>query len=130
MNAPHAGPTADGKIVDESSIRYEGWPVVGVCFLVATFAWAAGFYGQGVYLAELQRLHGWPASLISTATTCYYLFSAVLVVFVSEAIRTLGPRRLLIGGIVTIAAGTVMVGQITSPWQLYVAYALIAFGWA
>lgn len=130
MNAPHAGPTADGKIVDESSIRYEGWPVVGVCFLVATFAWAAGFYGQGVYLAELQRLHGWPASLISTATTCYYLFSAVLVVFVSEAIRTLGPRRLLIGGIIAVAAGTAMVGQITSPWQLYIAYALIAFGWA
>lgn len=43
MNAPHADPTADEKIVDEASIRYEGWPVVGVCFLVATFAWAAGF---------------------------------------------------------------------------------------
>lgn len=130
MSAPHAGSTANEKIVDEASIRYEGWPVVGVCFLVATFAWGAGFYGQGVYLAELQRAHGWPASLISTATTCYYLFSAVLVVFVSEAIRTLGPRRLLIAGIVAIAAGTALVGQVTSPWQLYIAYALIAFGWA
>jgi len=130
MNAPHADPSAHEIIIDETSIRYEGWPVVGVCFLVATFAWGAGFYGQGVYLAELQRAHGWPASLISTATTCYYLFSAVLVVFVSEAIRMLGPRRLLITGIVAIAAGTALVGQVTSPWQLYVAYALIAFGWA
>lgn len=130
MSAPHAGPTANEKAIDEASIRYEGWPIVGVCFLVATFAWGAGFYGQGVYLAELQRAHGWPASLISTATTCYYLFSAVLVVFVSEAIRTLGPRRLLIAGIVAIAAGTALVGQVTSPWQLYIAYALIAFGWA
>ena len=83
MNVPHAGPAAE-KPIDETSFRYAGWPIVGVCFLVATFAWAAGFYGQGVYLAELQRLHGWPASLISTATTIYYLFSAVLVVFVSE----------------------------------------------
>lgn len=130
MNMPHAGSAAHEKIIDETSIRYEGWPIVGVCFLVATFAWGAGFYGQGVYLAELQRLHGWPASLISTATTVYYLFSAVLVVFVSEAIRTLGPRRLLIGGILAIAAGTALVGQVTSPWQLYVAYVLIAFGWA
>ena len=130
MNVPHAGPAAHEKIVDETSIRYEGWPIVGVCFLVATFAWGAGFYGQGVYLAELQRMHGWPASLISTATTVYYLFSAVLVVFVSEAIRAMGPRRLLIGGILSIAAGTALVGQVTSPWQLYVAYVLIAFGWA
>lgn len=130
MNAPHAGSAANEKVLDETSFRYEGWPIVGVCFLVATFAWGAGFYGQGVYLAELQRLHGWPSSLISTATTAYYLFSAVLVVFVSEAIRTLGPRRLLIGGILAVAAGTALVGQVTSPWQLYFAYVLIAFGWA
>jgi MFS family permease len=130
MNAPHAEPAADEKAIDETSIRYEGWPIVAVCFLVATFAWGAGFYGQGVYLAELQRLHGWPASLISTATTCYYLFSSVLVVFVSEAIRVLGPRRLLIAGIICMAAGTALVGQVTSPWQLYIVYVLIAAGWA
>ncbi len=130
MNAPHAKPAAHEKLIDETSIRYEGWPVVAVCFLIATFAWAGGFYGQGVYLAELQRTHGWPASLISTATTCYYLFSAVLVVFVSEAIRALGPRRLLIIGILFMASGTALVGQVTSPWQLYAVYALIATGWA
>lgn len=116
--------------VDETSIRYEGWPVVAVCFLVATFAWGAGFYGQGLYLAELHRLHGWPTSLISTATTCYYLFSAVLVAFVSEAVRKLGPRRMMIAGILSMAAGTALVGQVATPVQLYGAYALIAAGWA
>ncbi|MES2751341.1 MAG: MFS transporter [Pseudomonadota bacterium] len=125
MNLPHKA-----CAVDETSIRYEGWPIVAVCFLVATFAWGVGFYGHGVYLAELQRLHGWPASLISTATTFYYLFSAVLVVFVSEAMRKLGPRLFLVAGIVCMAIGTALVGQVTSPWQLYAVYALIAFGWA
>ena len=115
---------------DETSFRYEGWLVVVVCFIVATFAWSIGFYGQGVYLAELQRIHGWPASLISTATTCYYLFSSILVVFVAEGIRRLGPRTFLISGIFCMAAGAALVGQVAAPWQLYVAYALIAFGWA
>src|SRR5690349_22345601 len=27
-------------ITDESSLRYEGWRIVAVCFLVATFGWA------------------------------------------------------------------------------------------
>lgn len=130
MNAPHAEPAAHEQPADETSIRYEGWPVVGVCFLIATFAWAGGFYGQGVYLAEFQRLYGWPASLISTATTCYYLVSAVMVVFVAEGIRALGPRRLLILGILLMAAGTALVGQVTAVWQLYAVYALIAAGWA
>ena len=116
--------------VDEASIKYEGWPVVAVCFLVASFAWGVGFYGQGIYLAELQRIHGWPASLISTATTFYYLFSAILVVFVSEGIRKLGPKLFLICGIVCMASGTLLVGQVNSAWQLYLVYALIAFGWA
>jgi hypothetical protein len=43
--------------LDETSIRYDGWRIVVVCFLLATFGWGLGFYGQSVYVAELQRLH-------------------------------------------------------------------------
>jgi predicted MFS family arabinose efflux permease len=114
----------------ETSARYEGWRIVAVCFLVATFGWAFGFYGQSVYLAELHRLHGWSASLISAATTFFYLFDAVIVAFVSEAVRASGPRNCLLGGVVMTAAAAVMIGQVTAPWQLYVANALLAFGWA
>src|SRR6202158_1653864 len=116
--------------IDETSIRYDGWRIVAVCFLVATFGWGLGFYGQSVYLAELHRLHGWPASLISSGTPFFYLFGAVLVVFVSEAVRTFGPRNCLLGGIVVMAGAAVMMGQVTSLWQLYLANALLAFGWA
>ena len=115
---------------DESSARYDGWRIVVVCFLVATFGWGLGFYGQSVYLAELQRLHGWPTSLISSATTFFYLFGAVLVAYVSEAVRSFGPRNCLIGGVFAMAAAGVMIGQVTSPWQLYLANAVLAFGWA
>jgi predicted MFS family arabinose efflux permease len=114
----------------ETSARYQGWRIVAVCFLVATFGWGFGFYGQSVYLAELHRLHGWPASLISSATTFYYLFGAILVAFVSEAVRAFGPRNCLLGGVITMAVAAVMIGQVTAPWQLYVANALLAFGWA
>jgi len=117
-------------VVDESSPRYAGWRVVGVCFVTAMFAWALGFYGQSVYLAELQRLHGWPASAISTATTCFYLFSATLVVFVGEAIRALGARLMLSAAVVCMALATALLAQVTAPWQLYGVYAVMAFGWA
>jgi predicted MFS family arabinose efflux permease len=114
----------------ENSVRYEGWRIVAVCFLVATFGWGLGFYGQSVYLAELHRLHGWPASLISSATTFFYLFGAIIVVRVSEAMRAFGPRNCLLAGIVAMACAAVMIGQTAAPWQLYLANALLAFGWA
>ncbi|MDB5567150.1 MAG: transporter [Tardiphaga sp.] len=116
--------------LDETSIRYGGWRIVGVCFLVATFGWALGFYGQSVYLAELQRVHGWPASTISGATTFFYLFGALLVAFLSEAMRAFGPRNCLLAGVVAMAAATALLGQITAPWQLYAVNALLALGWA
>jgi MFS family permease len=119
-----------GAVINENSIRYSGWRVVLICFLMATFAWALGFYGQGVYLAELQRAHGWPASTISTATTFFYLFSALLVAFVSDAIRMLGLRLFLASAVGCMALATVLFGFVDAPWQLYGVYTLMAFGWA
>jgi predicted MFS family arabinose efflux permease len=125
MNAPESPPA-----IDETSIRYDGWRIVAVCFLVATFGWAFGFYGQSVYLAELHHIHGWPTSLISTATTFFYLFGALLVAFVSEAIRAFGPRNCMLAGVLVMASAVVLIGQVAAPWQLYAVNALLAFGWA
>ena len=116
--------------VPETSIRYDGWRIVVVCFLLATFGWGLGFYGQSVYVAELHRLRGWPASLISSGTTFFYLFGAALVAFVAEAIKAFGPRNCLIAGTFAMAAAGVAIGQVREPWQLYLANAVLAFGWA
>jgi len=124
LDAPHP------HAADESSIRYDGWRIVAVCFVVASFGWAFGFYGQSVYLAELHRQHGWPASLISAATTFFYLFGALLVVFVAEAIKTFGPRNCLLAGTGAMAGAVVLMGQVDAPWQLYLADTVLAFGWA
>jgi predicted MFS family arabinose efflux permease len=116
--------------IDESSFRYEGWRIVAVCFLLATFGWGLGFYGQSVYVAELQRAHGWSAALISAGTTFFYLFGALLVVFVGEAVQKYGARLSLIVGTLAMAAASVAIGAVREPWELYLADAMLAFGWA
>ena len=121
---------SDSYSIDESSVRYDGWRIVAVCFVVATFGWAFGFYGQSVYLAELHRQQGWPASLISAATTSFYLFGALLVVFVAETVRRFGPRNCLLAGSSAMAVAVVLMGQVSQPWQLYLADAVLAVGWA
>lgn len=115
---------------DETSLRYPGARVVATCFVMAIFCWGFGFYGQGVYLAELRRLHHWPASLISGAATVYYLFGALLVMFVGDALARFGPRRVVLVGMACLGISAALVGQVTAPWQLYADYLLMAVGWA
>ena len=82
----------------KSSLRYDGWRIVVVCFLLATFGWGLGFYGQSVYVAELHRLHGWPASLISSGTTFFYLFGRAAGRLCQRGDPSFGPRNCLIAG--------------------------------
>ena len=79
---------------DESSPRYFGWRVVAACFLMALACWGFGLYGHSVYLAELQRLHGWPPSLIAGASTATYLLNATLVIFTQDVVTRFGVRML------------------------------------
>jgi len=114
----------------ESSRRFFGWRVTSALFAIAVIAWGFGFYGHAVYLAELQRLHGWPTSLISAASTLYYLASAVLVIFVNDVIRRFGARNCILSGAACFAILLAALGQITQPWQLFVTYLFMALAWA
>ncbi len=115
---------------DESSPRYHGWRVVFACFVMAMLVWGFGFYGHGFYLAELQRLHGWPASLIGSATTAYYLFSALLVIFINDAIRRFGAAACVLVGAVSLAGSAAALPFVAEPWQLFAAYLVMALAWA
>jgi len=117
-------------VVDESSLRYPGWRVVAACFLVELFIFGFGLYGHAVYLAELQRLYGWPTAVISTASTLSFLLGSVLAAFTADAIAWMGPRRLVLFGMSALAASTTLLAFAQAPWQLYAAYILLSFGWA
>src|SRR3981081_4850875 len=97
-------PAQDTSPSDETSLRYAGWRVVLGCFIVALFLFGFALYGHGVYLAELQRLNGWPAALISGASTLSFLLSNIFATFTNELMARLGPQRLFLLGICALAA--------------------------
>ena len=115
--------------VDETSLRYTGWRVVLTCFLISLFIFGFGLYGHGVYVAEFQRLRGWPPALIAGASTLSFLISNISVAFTNELLTRFGARRLVLAGIAVLTASTVLLAFATEPWQLYAAFILMAFGW-
>jgi len=119
----------DKSDLDESSLRYPGWRVVLACFLAELFMFGFGLYGQAVYVDELQRLYGWSTTLIATASTLSLLLGNLLVVYASEVLAWMGPRRMLLAGIAALAAAMTLLALTTAPWQLYVSQILMALGW-
>ena len=114
---------------DETSLRYAGWRVVLACFLIALFLFGFGLYGHAVYLVELQRLNGWPAALISGASTLSFLLANISATFTNELVARLGVRRLVLLGIAALAASTTLLARASSVWQLYAAFMLMSLAW-
>jgi predicted MFS family arabinose efflux permease len=117
-------------VTTESSLRYPGWRVVAVCFAMALFCWGFGFYGHSVFLAELQRQHGWPAAQIAGASTVSSLVTALLLVFVADVIRAMGLRPFVLAGAAMLGLSALLLPHVTAPWQVYAIYVLQAFSWA
>ena len=106
------------------------WPAVVTCFVTAIFGWGFGFSGISVYLAELQRLHGWSSGLIGSAIAAYYLIGAVCLTRVHGALQWFGARRLLAAGTILLGLGATLFSRSQQPWEMFAAATLMAVGWA
>src|SRR2546423_283321 len=108
---------------------FYGWNVVGATFVMAMVSFGLGFYGVAVYVATLQRLHGWSAAAVSAPVTAYYVAGALLTTVIGGVYDRLGPRAVVAAGSIAMAAGVAALGLVTQPWQLYPVFLVMSVGW-
>lgn len=108
---------------------FYGWNVLAATFVMALFSFGLGFYGLTVYIATLQRLHGWSASTVSAPVTMYYVAGALLTAVIGDLYQRFGPRVVVGAGSVAMAGGVAALGVVTQPWQLYPAFLVMSVGW-
>ncbi|QUS40486.1 MFS transporter [Tardiphaga alba] len=119
----------DAAAVDERSLRYEGWRIVAVVFLLQITIFGFGLYGQGIYIAQLHRLNGWPVSVIGAGSTLCLVLGNILSMFVSELLRWIGPRALVLTGIAALAVSLALLATADSILQLYVGFIVFPLAW-
>ena len=107
-----------------------GWKIVVVAFVIAFFAFGIGFYSLGIYLVALNARHGWPIAFISLAITVYYVLGASLTAFVGDAFERFGPCRVVSVAVGALGLGVLALPLLERPWQLFVAFGVMAVGWA
>ena len=109
---------------------FYGWRIVAVCLIAGMFANAFGLFGAGVYLHELVAIRGWPTGVVSGAITTFYVTSALLLIPVGSLIGRHGGRASIMVGALSMGAGIAAIGRVDAPWQAYVAFFVMSFGWA
>src|SRR5712691_4825934 len=108
---------------------FYGWNVLAATFVMALFSFGLGFYGLTVYIATLQRPHGWSASAVSAPVTVYYVAGALLTTVIGDLYQRFGPRVVVAGGSVAMAGALAALGVVTQPWQLYPVFLVMSVGW-
>jgi len=114
----------------KTSGTFYGWWIVMAGTVILFVSSGIGFYGHGVILDPLRTLHGWSKTTISSAVTLYFFTSGIMGLIIGRQIDKYGPKGLLIIGSVIIGAGFTLLSLISTVWQLYVIYFILALGFS
>ena len=109
---------------------FYGWRIVWACLFISFIAWSFALYGPSVYIYALNEKTGWSVGLISMALTFSFLINAFSIGFVGSIIGRHGPQVIMAVGAVLMALGIAAIGQITRPWQAFIAFPLMGLGWS
>ncbi|PRZ42285.1 putative MFS family arabinose efflux permease [Antricoccus suffuscus] len=111
-----------------AAARFPGRMVVAGCFITLMTTSGLSFYGLAVYLNAFSNERGWSLSSISLASTVFFVSSGVLGYFVAKLIARFDARRVMVAGAIVGAVALALLGQAHERWQLYLIYAVFAFG--
>jgi len=100
-----------------------------ICFVCAILAWGTVLYSHSVYMDALMRIHGWSASLISSAIFVFWIASLPGTLNAGVMVDRYGPPPVFAIGGLCIGLSLIGLGWVDAPWQLYIVYAVMGFGY-
>lgn len=104
---------------------YYGWIVVGVAFVTMGVAVTART-GFGLLFPEVIAEFGWNSGVTSGAFSVGFLASTAFLPIVGWMMTRWGPRGAIPVGAAMVALGYVAATQVSTPFELYVAFGLLA----
>jgi len=109
---------------------YYGWWIVTAVFVTSTVSSGLGFYNLPVFLGALTTQQGFSIATASLGTAFFFIASGVAGVAVARLLERFDPRWTFCGGGFLGGAGLVLVGRAVEPWQMFLAYGVLAAGFA
>lgn len=110
---------------ESASTSPNAWFLVAVGFLALAVSFSVRAI-LGLAMPVIERELGWSYSFLSGVGATALMVTAIVAPFAGRAIDARGPRLLLAGGLILIAAGAAVVSVATSELLFIVAFGLVA----
>jgi MFS family permease len=107
---------------------FYGWVIVGAVFVQLMFAAGLTFYGLPLFLNTLTKQRGFSVFEVSLATSMFWISSGFTGVIVARLLARFDPRLFVVTGAVIVSTCMLLIGRLTTLWQLYPVYALFGAG--
>lgn len=117
-----------GTLVSARTGIFFGWWVVFVSAFVVLLTAGTFYYGFGTLFGPLVKEFGWSHASISLAFSLRTEVGGVAAPVVGLLVDRVGPRRLMTGGVITVAVGFVLLSRVQTLGAFYVAVLIIAVG--
>ncbi len=104
---------------------FGAWIIVGFCFLALAVSFSARS-SLSLVMTPIEKELGWSRDTVSNALSLAQIFMAIASPIVGNLVDRFGPRLLLSSGLAIIGGGILLASGATAPWQLNLAYGVIA----
>ena len=109
---------------------FYGWKLTGLALLVIGLASGPVWSGVGLWVKALEMHFGWSRAQLTGAFSLAQLEGSILGPFLGYFIDRLGPRRMVLIGLVITGLGFVLFSRTNNLLTFYVSYSLIMLGTA
>ena len=119
------GATSMGRRVNG---MYYGWWMVGLSGTIMSLSVVPLFYGMTAWLPVFERTFGWTRGQLSLGFAFARVNSSVIGPVTGFLTDKLGPRRMVLIGLLVMGSGLMLLSQIQNLWQFYLAFILASAG--
>jgi len=106
---------------------FYGYIIVVAAFLVMGLTWGS-FYTFGVFFDSFLTEFGWTRAATSGAFSVAAIFVGAGSIITGRFTDRLGPRKVLMVCVASLALGLILVSQVRALWHLYFFYSLVGIG--
>ena len=109
---------------------YYGWTIVGVALLVNALSSGPVWSGVGVWIKALELQFGWSRAQLTGAFSMAQLEGSIIGPLMGYLIDRLGPRRMVLIGLVITGLGFLLFSRTGNIFTFYLSYGMIMLGTA